>query len=158
MENQYELVAQAETARRLTDLQWQILKCLRDKGPGLLLEVSVRVMKFPEDVQEPLRQLQAERLVTTQAVAGVQFGAELFSLTPLGERVLRLMNDPLLRAAQREQTSAPEPALAARKQEMELLNKLGDLARDKGNLEEAADFYKQALGITRELSAGGNTP
>ncbi|MGH9936286.1 MAG: hypothetical protein ACREAM_08570 [Blastocatellia bacterium] len=47
--------------------------------------------------------------------------------------------------------------MAPRRQEAELLNKMGDLAKEKGNLDEAMDFYKQALDITRELSAGGGS-
>jgi DNA-binding MarR family transcriptional regulator len=146
-------------AQRLTDLQRQILQCLKDKGPGLLLELAVRVLKFPEDVYEPLRELQAEGLVETQSVSGGQFGSELYSLTAAGNHVLRLVNDPMFqREAQAAAAPPPSPEpLDPRRQEAELLKKLGDLAEEKGNLDEAMNFYKQALDITRELSATGGS-
>jgi len=145
-----------ETAQRLTDLQRQLLQCLKDKGPGLLLEMAVRVLKFPEEVYEPLRELRTDGLVGTQSVSGGQFGSELYLLTAAGDRALRLLNDP---AFQRETQAAASPPTPQdpRRQEAELLNKLGDVAKEKGNLDEAMDFYKQALDIMRELSAGGGS-
>lgn len=158
-ESQLDLKILAETARRLTDLQRQILQCLKDKGPGLLLEVAVRVLKFTEDVYEPLRELQSLGLIETQSVSGGQFGSELYTLTAVGDRVLRLLNDPAFQLETQAAASAPPPPTIpdARRQEAELLNKLGDLAKEKGDLEEAMTFYKQALDITRELSAGGGS-
>jgi DNA-binding PadR family transcriptional regulator len=154
---QLELKILLETARRLTDLHRQILQCLKDKGPGLLLEVAVRVLKFTEDVYEPLRELQANGLVETQSVSGGQFGSELYTLTAAGRQVLRLLNDPdFQREAQAAAPPSPPPPPDPRRQEAELLNKLGDLAKEKGNLDEAMNFYKQALNITRELAAGGD--
>ena len=100
MAAQYDPNILAEMARRLSDLQRQMLQALKDKGPGLVLEVAVRVLKFPEDVVGPLRDLQSMNLVSTQAVRG-QFGGELFSLTALGEQVLRLLNDPIFVEASR---------------------------------------------------------
>src|SRR5262245_60649644 len=82
-------------ARRLTDLQRQLLQSLKDKGPGLLLELAVRILKFPDDVEVPLRELLANDLVESQSVSGGQFGSELYTLTAAGERVLRLLNDPM---------------------------------------------------------------
>lgn len=141
-------------ARRLSDLQRQLLQCLKDKGPGLLLEVAVRVLKFTEDVSEPLRELQTSGLVETQSVDGGRFGSELYTLTAAGDRVLRLLNDPMF---QRETQAAASPPASPdpRRQEVDLLKKMGDLAKEKGNLDEAMDFYKQALDLTRELSASG---
>jgi DNA-binding PadR family transcriptional regulator len=144
-------------APHLTDLQRQLLQGLKDKGPGLLLEVAVRVLKFTEDVYEPLRELQANGLVETQSVSGGQFGSELYTLTAAGRQVLRLLNDPdFQREAQAAAPPSPPPPPDPRRQEAELLNKLGDLAKEKGNLDEAMNFYKQALNITRELAAGGD--
>jgi tetratricopeptide (TPR) repeat protein len=146
-------------ARRLTDLQRQILQSLKDKGPGLLLEVAVRVLKFTEDVQAPLRELQAEGLVATQSVSGGQFGSELYTLTAAGDRVLQLLNDPMFQREAQAAVAPPPPApeLDARRQEAELLRKLGDLAEEKGDLDGAMKFYKQALDITRQLVAGGGS-
>ncbi len=166
-ESQFQLTALTEIARRLTEVQWRILQALKDKGPGLLLEVAVRVMKFPEDVQEPLRHLQAAGLVTTQSVSGGQFGGELFSLTSPGERALRLMNDPVFQVTQSAQSQSGQPAAAMapvprsaadpRVQEAELLKKLGDVATEKGDLDKAIDYYQQALTVTRDLATGGET-
>ncbi len=132
-ESQHDMRILAETARRLTELQRQILQCLKDKGPGLLLEVAVRVLKFTEDVQAPLRELQAEGLVATQSVSGGQFGSELYMLTAAGDRVLRLLNDPMFQREAQVAAAPPAPAspLDARRQEAELLNKLGDLAKER---------------------------
>jgi DNA-binding PadR family transcriptional regulator len=119
--------------------------------------VAVRVLKFMEDVYEPLRELQANGLVETQSVSGGQFGSELYTLTAAGRQVLRLLNDPdFQREAQAAAPPSPPPPPDPRRQEAELLNKLGDLAKEKGNLDEAMNFYKQALNITRELAAGGD--
>lgn len=156
MAAQYDPNTLAEIARRLSDLQRHMLQALKDKGSGLVLDVAVRVLKFPEDVVGPLRELQSISLVSTQAVRG-QFGGELFSLTSLGEQVLRLLNDPLFQfPSQNPTTAAPAPA-APRQQEAELLNKLGDLSKEKGELDKAVEYYQQALNITRELSTGGGT-
>lgn len=159
-ESQFQLTALTEIARRLTELQWRILRALKDRGPGLLLEVAVRVMKFPEDVQDPLRQLQSLGLVVTQPVSGGQFGGELFSLTSPGERALRLLNDPVFRAGQPSQPPTTNPAVAdatadPRIQEAELLKKLGDITKEKGDLDKAIDYYQQALNVTREMAADG---
>ncbi len=154
---QYDLTILNEMARRLTELQRRILQALKDKGPGLPLEVAVRVLKFPEDVIGPLRELQAAGLVTAQTVSG-QFGGELFSLTNLAEQVLRVVNDP---SFQTSQAPAPAAAVAAaadpRQQEADLLNKLGELAKEKGDLDKAVEYFQQALNITREMATGGGT-
>jgi hypothetical protein len=118
---------------------------LKDKGPGLLLEVAVRVLKFTEDVHEPLRELQLNSLVETQNVRGGQSGSELYSLTPDGERVVRLLNDPAF--VREMKIAAPDP----RRQEVELLNKLGDTAKEKGELDKAVDYYQLML-RTKEMS------
>lgn len=142
-------VAAVETARNLTEVQREILQTLKDKGPGLMLEVAVRVLKFQEDIFQPLRELQQIGLVETQTVSGGRFGNDLFTLTTLGDLVLRVLNDPSF-----QRRSAPETPLAdARKQEAELLNKLGDATKEQGNLEKAIEYYQQALNITRGLAS-----
>jgi len=149
---QFDQTMLTDLARRLPELQRRILQALKDKGPGLLLEVAVRVLKFPEDVMGPLRELQTAGLVVTQAVSG-QFGGELYSLTSMGEQVLRLLNDPAFQPSLVPPLAAT--SLDPKQQEAELLNKLGDLAKEKGDLDKAVEYYQQALSITRELAAGG---
>ncbi len=142
-------VAAVEIARNLTEVQREILQTLKDKGPGLMLEVAVRVLKFQEDIYQPLRELQQIGLVETQTVSGGRFGNDLFTLTTLGDLVLRVLNDPSF-----QRRAAPETPLAdARKQEAELLNKLGDASKEQGNLEKAIEYYQQALNITRGLAS-----
>lgn len=153
---QYDQNTLAEIGRRLSDLQRQILQALKDKGPGLVLEVAVRVLKFPEDVVGPLRELQGNGLVTTQAVRG-QFGGELFSLTPVGEQVQRLFSDPAFQQSAQTLAAIVSTPTDPRQQEAELLNKLGDLSKEKGDLDKAVEYYQQALNITRELTAGGGS-
>ncbi len=140
------------TARRVTDLQRRLLQCLKDKGPGLLVELAVRVLKFSEDVREPLSELICNGLVESHSVNGGRIGSEYYTLTAAGDRVLSLLDDPAFQ--QESQIPAPAPP-DPRRQEVDLLNKLGDLAKEKGDLDEAMDFYKQALDLTRELSASG---
>lgn len=155
--DQTSLAALAEIARRLPDLQRRILQALKDKGPGLVLEIAVRVLKFPEDILGPLRELQTANLITTQTVAG-QYGGELFSLTMAGEYVVRLLNDVTFQQVLPQAAAAPAAPAAApdpRRQEAELLNKLGDVAKEKGDLEKALEYYQQALTIARELTAEG---
>lgn len=151
-----------ELAQRLDDLQRRILQALNDKGPGLLLEVAVRVLKFPEDVIAPLRELQSYELVMSQTVSG-KYGGELYSLTSMGKRILRLLNDPSFQTTQSsfstQAPAAPPPPATTdpRLREAELLNKLGDLAKEKGELEKAVEYYQQALSIARALSTEGGS-
>jgi DNA-binding MarR family transcriptional regulator len=150
---QFDLNALFETARRLTPLQHRLLRALKDKGPGLLLELAVRVYQFPEEVQGPLCELAAAGLVQTQTCAGGQFGTELNSLTPAGERALQLLDDPAFQRAPVGPDAAPADAFEARRLEAELLRQLGDVARESGDLAKALEYYEKALEITRELSA-----
>ena len=53
----YEGSVMLELARTLTELQQQIILSLRERGPGLLLEIAVRVLKFPDEVNAPLADL-----------------------------------------------------------------------------------------------------
>lgn len=152
--DQTSLAALAEIARRLPDLERRILQALKDKGPGLVLEIAVRVLKFPEDILGPLRELQTANLIATQTVAG-QYGGELFSLTMAGEYVVRLLNDVTFQQVLPQAAAAPAAAPDPRRQEAELLNKLGDVAKEKGDLEKALEYYQQALTIARELTAEG---
>ncbi len=155
MQSSLEQNAINEAARKISPLQQQLLQSLRDKGPGLLLEMAVRAQLFPEDVNEPLSGLVGLGLATTQSVSTSKFGAELFVLAPAGDKVLRLLSDP---AFQREIT-APPPVTSAkmpdtRQSEAELHTKLGDALQQQGNIEKAIEHYQRALELTRELSTG----
>lgn len=145
---------------RLDETQRDILTSLRDRGPGLAMDIAVRVLRFPDEIGRPLRTLQAMNLVRARPFTGGQMGAELFSLTPEGEQVVRLLRNPdFMRAL----TNLPvEPAAAAatltpafdpHQEEIALLRRLGDLAAKRGDDQSAADYYNQALEKTRHLTA-----
>lgn len=148
---QFDLNALYETARRLTPLQHRLLQSLKDKGPGLLLELAVRVLEFPEEVQGPLREPRTMGLVGTQSVAGGQFGAELFTLPAAGERSLQLLNDPAFQRVPAVTDFTLSATQDPRRQEAELLRQMGDVAKETGDLAKALEYYEKALEITREL-------
>ena len=149
-----ELVA---VVRTLTPLQRQLLTNLADRGPGMLLEVAVRILKFPEDVSAPLRELSQKGLVQAETITGGQLGNELFSLSELGRQAVLLLRDETMRK-QLEGAPARSAAVEAlplpdpRQQEVELMRKLGDLAAQAGDLAQARTWYEQALQITRRMS------
>ncbi|HAJ34818.1 MAG TPA: hypothetical protein DCL15_03870 [Chloroflexi bacterium] len=153
----YEAGAMIEIARTLSALQQQLILSLRERGPGMLLEIAVRVLKFPDEVSGPLADLRAKRLVTSTEIAGGAFGNELFSLTPQGEQMAALLRDEAFLEQLRRTQEAPAPAAQAMPapdplhREAELLQSLGDVARQRGDLEKAALYYEQALEVTRRL-------
>lgn len=160
----YEGGVMLNLARTLSDLQQQIILSLRERGPGLLLEIAVRVLKFPDEVSAPLADLRARRLVASSEFSGGAFGNELWSLTPQGEQMAALLRDEafldrLQQARQAEppaaaaQSMAAPPATDPLSREAELLQSLGDMARARGDFEKAATYYEQALDATRRLSA-----
>ena len=147
-----------QLARDLTPLQRQIVLALRDRGPGLLLEVAVRVLKFPEEVSQPVADLRDKRLVEFSKVSGGAFGGELIALSPAGEQMASALRDEAfleqLQQAQPPQSQAWRP----QEQEVTLLQRLGDLAAQKGDTAAASNYYKQALDVTRNLSASTPVP
>ena len=162
----YESSVMLELARTLSDVQQQIILSLRERGPGLLLEIAVRVLKFPDEVSAPLTDLRAKRLVSPTEFSGGAFGNELWSLTPQGEQMALLLRDTafldrLQQARQAEPPVAAAQSMAAApppdplRQEADLLQSLGDMARARGDFEKAATYYEQALDATRKLSAAG---
>lgn len=159
----YEEGVLLEMARTLSYLQQQIILSLRERGPGLLLEIAVRVLKFPDEVSAPLADLRARRLVTSAEFSGGAFGNELWSLTPQGEQMAALLRDEafldrLQQARQAEPSAAAAQGMAVAppndplRQEADLLQSLGDMARARGDFEKAATYYEEALKATRKLS------
>jgi len=143
-------LALLDVARTLTPLQRQILASLRDRGPGALLELAVRLLKFPEEIAEPLADLQTRRLV----VGGEGAGAAI-QLTATGEQLAARLRDTAF-LQQLEPPKSPAGAeLAgadARLTQLSLLQKLGDLALQDGDSVKASDYYKQALEVATQLS------
>ncbi len=150
-----------ETARTLTPLQRQLLTSLLDKGPGLLLELAVRIFKFPDEINQPVKELRDRGLLETAAYAGGQLGGELLSLSEEGRQVAGLLKDSTvmkeLQEAPAKTLSAPALPLDTRQQELEIVQKLAKLAEQRGDLTEASKWYQQALEITRAPAATSPT-
>lgn len=139
----------------LSPLQLRILKGLRDKGDGMLLDISARALSFPDEIDAPLSQLREKGLVSANATKNTAFGNALFSITSRGSQALRLAegdssgNTPY-RAMQ---TRGIDTQINTRKQEVDLLKSLAELEEKRGNLDHAAEYYKRALDANQQLSA-----
>jgi hypothetical protein len=153
----------------LPDLERQLLLAL-DNRPGTLLDVAVRVRKFPEDVEAPLQDLTKRELVRVAVMAG----SSLFQLTPLGQQVSAVARQPDFQQARRSEESAAvaqavlsrsaaglaAPASAAPpidplRQQYDLLLQLADLAKQQGDLALATQRYEEALSVLQKMSAAG---
>lgn len=146
-----------ETAQTLTSEQRQLLGNLNDRGPGLLLELAVRQLTFPEQISAPLNDLRERGLVRAEPFGGGQLGGELYYLTADGRQVVGLLREEAARGESGSSVptrSAPSQAQSRdpRLQEAELLQKLGDLAVQSGKVDDAQTYYKQALDLTRTLA------
>ena len=166
MTNIFQAAAAAlEQARTITPTERRVLQALRDRGPGLPLEVAMRVLAFPEQIAPVLRDLQEQGLVRAERFGGSALGDELWSITPLGLQTLeaaqalaqRSVSPPASEAASAPRSvSPPAPAEAPRdvasslQQEADLLRKLGELAEKRGDTQQAARYYEEALGLIRK--------
>ena len=144
---------------RLDDTQRDILTSLRDRGPGLAMDIAVRVLLFPDEISRPLRDLQELNLVRARPFTGAQMGAELFSLTVDGEQVVRLLREPEFmksvagRAAEAPAAYSVAPAFDPRQEQIELLKRRADLAIKRGDEIAADKFLSEAQDIAQQLSA-----
>jgi len=75
-----------DVAHLLGPLERELLFNLDDKGPGLLLELAVRTLHFPEEVGEPLADLRHRGLVQSDNFEGGQFGNEIICAKSRFER------------------------------------------------------------------------
>lgn len=147
-----------EQARELKPLERSILRALRDKGPGLPLEVAVRVLKFPEEIGPALLDLKAKQLIRSVQFNGSALGDEMLSISPTGDQLLNVL-DRLEQQAEFVQSTPVGKTTAdsatiqqtAELQEAELLRKLGDVAAASGKTDEATTYYTQALKVIRQL-------
>jgi len=156
-----------EMAHELSSEERQLLFNLDEKGPGLLLELAVRTLHFPEEVSAPLTALRNRGLVQSDAFEGGQFGNELIYLSKRGDQTVALLREDAIHPHHHvddglESMSEPVPAQGgpkfsaapdSRQQEVELLNKLGDLEAKSGNSNEARKYYQEALKIARGISS-----
>lgn len=147
---------------RLDETQRDILTSLRDRGPGLAMDIAVRVLLFPDEISRPLRDLQELSLVRARPFTGAQMGAELFSLTIDGEQVVRLLREPefMKSVGMRGADTAPAaavapvaPAFDPRLEQIELLKRRADLAIKRGDEAAADKFLSDAQDIAQQLSA-----
>jgi|GEM_PF-3423405 len=144
-----------ESARELSPLQIRILRGLRDKGDGMLLDISARALSFPDEIDKPLNELREWGLVSANATKNTAFGNALFSITARGAQALRqaegasLGNTPY----RSMQTRGLDPKVTTQKQEIDLLKGLAELEERRGNLDNAAEYYKRALDANQQLSA-----
>jgi len=163
----------------LDQTERRILRALHDKGPGMLMEVAVRILDFPERVAPVLRALHEQGLVRVERIRGGVLGNELWSITPLGRRALeeaaqpfgqqpdntaRVARDvalPLNSSSDSEYQSGADASRVARdvapsrqptdrELEIELLIKLGDLANQRGDNAGADKYYRRALKLLKE--------
>jgi hypothetical protein len=82
-----------DAAAALSPLQRQLLLSLRERGPGLPLEIAMRVLRFPEEVNPEIAVLRDKRLVQGSDFSGGALGSELIAFTPQGERLAGLLRD-----------------------------------------------------------------
>jgi hypothetical protein len=154
-----------DLAAGLPEMERQLLQAL-DNRPGTLLDVAVRVRKFPEDVDQPLQDLASRDLVRTNTLAG----SSLFQLTSLGQQVSGLVKQPDFQRARRAaedasiaQSVAPRSTVGLAppaatpidplRQQYDLLLQLADLAKQQGDLPLATQRYEEALVVLQKLSA-----
>jgi DNA-binding MarR family transcriptional regulator len=102
-------VAALEQARTITPTERRVLQALRDRGPGLPLEVAMRVLSFPEQIVPVLRDLQERGLVCPERFGGSPLGDELWTVTPLGLQTLEAAQ------ALAQQSAAPHRVNSRRK-------------------------------------------
>ena len=85
-----------EVASHLDPLERQLLLNMADKGPGLLMELAVRVLKFPEEISHSVTVLRDRGLIKAESFAGGQLGGDLLSLTDQGRQVVRLLREAVV--------------------------------------------------------------
>jgi len=145
-----------EIAQSLEPVQRQLLANLSDRGPGLLLELAVRQLSFPEQISAPLNDLRERGLVRGEPFSGGQLGGELYYLTADGQQVVSLLREEGARGESARDSAAssakPPQRRDVRLQEVDLLQKLGDLAAQSGQVADASQYYRQALDLTRALA------
>ena len=144
---------------RLDETQPDILTSLRDRGPGLAMDIAVRVLLFPDEISRPLRDLQELNLVRARPFTGAQMGAELFSLTVDGEQVVRLLREPEFmrtvgdRVAEVPAAVSGTPAFDPRQEQIELHKRRAGLAIERGDEAGADKYLGDAQDIAQQRSA-----
>lgn len=155
-----------EIADTLSSIERRLLFNLDEKGPGLLMELAVRTLHFPEEVSKPLADLRSRGLIQSDAFEGGQFGNELIYLSKWGDQLIALLREEEIHPSHHvdhglesmsgstHTRSVPEHVHAPdlRQQEVELLKKLGELEERSGNADEARKHYQEALNLARGIA------
>jgi len=97
--------------------------------------------------------------VRSDRFIGSAYGDELVSLTARGEQVASLLVSSA-RSAVDQQTAAarvtdPQMPSSEEWREVELLQKLGELADRQGDFKAASAYYQQALEALRKIKQSG---
>ena len=69
----------------IDETQRQLLQALWEKGPAMPLELAVRTFKLPDEIRQPLQELERAGLIERHAFKG----GEMLVLTKLGQEVAR---------------------------------------------------------------------
>ncbi|RMF26909.1 MAG: hypothetical protein D6759_18720 [Chloroflexi bacterium] len=70
---------------QIDETQRQLLQALWEKGPAMPLELAVRTFMLPDEIQQPLQELEKAGLVERHAFKG----GEMLVLTKLGQEIVR---------------------------------------------------------------------
>jgi tetratricopeptide (TPR) repeat protein len=143
-----EVLEAVQQAQALTEMEQRALHALKEKGPSLGIEVAMRNLAFPEPAQiGPVLDALKERGLIRADTIGV---GVMWSITQFGERVM-VASEWL-----RQRASGQQPTKDTLWQEVESLYERGKLAKEQGNYEEAAKYYKEALLRAQQAHQGVN--
>lgn len=155
-----------ELVRNLSPDERRILLSLRDRGPALPLEIAVRLLKMPNEIDDPLRRVTELGLVQPNATGENTFGSNVLRLSDLGNQVVAVLKDRRLleeidaavapQAAQAQQMAEaamtyrgmPDP----REREVEILLKRAEVARERGDFAAADHWLDEALTVQRAIA------
>lgn len=152
-----------ELVRNLSPDERRILLSLRDRGPALPLEIAVRLLKMPNEIDDPLRRVTELGLVQPNATGENTFGSNVLRLSDLGNQVVAVLKDRRLleeidsavapQAAQMQEAAMtyrgmPDP----REREVEILLKRAEVARERGDFAAADHWLDEALTVQRAIA------
>jgi DNA-binding MarR family transcriptional regulator len=75
-------------ANGLTDEQVKLLDALWRKGPAMPMELAVRTLSLPEEINQPLEQLEKKGLVEVESIDGGAIAQSLVFLSKKGARTI----------------------------------------------------------------------
>ena len=75
-------------ANGLKEEQVKLLDALLRKGPAMPMELAVRTLSFPDEISQPLEQLEQKGLVEVEAIDGGSIAQTLVFLSKKGARTI----------------------------------------------------------------------